>query len=180
MKSYDGKVYESFVKIFCDKWVKWVGFCVLVLFEIVLFVYIFRLFFGFSQYVVLVSFFVFYGLFFVEYLDDEEELFVLLNDIFVFILFFVVLVVLLLLDLVYFDVIFCNVFEIFLDFELEWVLVEIVKYYVLGYIDRFVEVIVGCVLELEGGYLKMIEKVKEKKKEEKLDDGYKLNIYRYV
>lgn len=70
--------------------------------------------------------------------------------------------------------------EILPDLEPEWASVEIANYLASGHTDRLAEVIVDRALEVEGGYPKLIEKAKEKNKEEEPEDGYKLNTYRHA
>lgn len=116
----------------------------------------------------------------VEYLDDEEEFLAPPNQIPAPTSSPAAPVVLPPSDPAHPDVILQKVLEILPDLEPEWASVEIAKYLASGHTDRLAEVIVDRALELEGGYPKVIEKAKEKNKEEEPEDGYKLNTYRYA
>lgn len=179
-KSHDGKVYESPAKSHRDKRAKRAGSRAPVLSETVPSAHTPRSFSGPSQYAAPASSPAPHGLPPVEYLDDEEELLAPSNDTPAPTSFPAAPVVLPPLDPAHSDVILRNVLEILPDLEPEWASAEIAKYHASGHTDRLAEAIVGRALELEGGYPKMIEKAKEKKKEEKPDDGYKLNTYRHA
>lgn len=179
-KSHDGKVHESPVKTPRDKRAKRAGSRAPVLSETVPSAHTPRSFSGPSQYAAPASSPAPHGLPPVEYLDDEEEFLAPPNDTPAPTSFPAAPVVLPPLDPAHSDVILRNVLEILPDLEPEWASAEIAKYHASGHTDRLAEAIVDRALELKGGYPKMIEKAKEKKKEEKPDDGYKLNTYRHA